>query len=316
MIVMQAKEKAKKNWTQKKMTRIFSSKSADSNKINVPSNNGSLIKDVPALHDKCPQNALEKWAGIVQNLLESRKNSLWERIDIIPRFDQLFCNIESKYGCRISTSDRKTYYSKFFKRASRSTTLTSSEMEQFLCEIGIATTAEQARNQIQLVLARYSDSLGEAAHVERDADQLDFEFFLSIICLEFQCKAARETDPSANASQSMLSRLFPIDPDGSAKQGWDFFCLVLLFYCSFSVPYDIAFLDDNLSSLSVLDIFGLVVDAVFMCDICLSFVTSVEMDGIVVRDLRVISATYARWLALASCNRALRLVASLPLVPP
>ena len=39
----QAKEKAKKNWTQKKMTRIFSSKSADSNKINVPSNNGSLI---------------------------------------------------------------------------------------------------------------------------------------------------------------------------------------------------------------------------------------------------------------------------------
>ena len=57
------------------------------------------------------------------------------------------------------------------------------------------------------------------------------------------------------ALQSLRSAL-PIDPDSTAKQTWDFFMLLLLLYCSFSVPYEIAFLDNGLP---VLDLFELLV---------------------------------------------------------
>ncbi len=102
-------------------------------------------------------------------------------------------------------------------------------------------------------------------------------------------------DTDSDAPSSMLSRLIPIDPDNSTKQGWDIFCLVLLLYCSFAVPYGMAFLDEGVSdALTPLDIFGLVVDMAFMIDIMCSFVTCIEVDGIVIRDLRVISMSYAR----------------------
>ena len=288
---MNAKERAKRNWAHKKISRMFSVKSTGVDDLSV----SSITKDQS--ENNLKPDSLEKWANLVSRLMETQKMSLWDKRDILSRFDQYFYNVETRYGVRISAEDRKMYYTKFFAKASGSTTLTSVEMEQLLGEI-LAVTAEQARSHIQHVLTRYNTSLGTAADMEYDIDTLDFEFFVNVIC-ELQ-KASRLANPNQKSSKSMIFQHFPIDPDGSAKQGWDFFCLLLLFYCSFSVPYDIAFLDDDSSSLGPLDIFGLIVDAIFMCDICLSFVTSVEVDGIVVRDLRVISALYARLLMFAN----------------
>ena len=230
---------------------------------------------------------------MVIKLSQSQGNyawDLWERAGILPKFARnLFDKVEAKYGIHIKADDRKEYYSKFFSRASGSTTLTASEMEQLLGpnETGIARSVEKARAQVQYLLAILSASFG--TEVECETDRLDFHFFLCVVC-EIQSKSVR-ADPNAISTRS---KIFPVDPDSSIKQIWDIFCLILLLYCSFSVPYGIAFLDDSASGLDVMDVFGLVVDMIFMCDILLSFVTAIEVDGIVVRDLRIISATYCR----------------------
>ena len=242
-------------------------------------------------------NALERWASLVLNLSKSKELSplvLWEKTGIVPSSARkLFENVELKYGILIKPDDRKLYFSRFFNKSPDSITLTSSEMEQLLGpdEMGIAKSIEEARTQVQQVLATLNASF--ATEVEYESDRLDFEFFLCCVC-ESQNRKSKQVDPTKNSAKSILPRLFPIDPDSSMKQSWDIFCLVLLLYCSFSVPYSIAFLDDSSSGLGIVDVFGLAVDMVFMCDILLSFVTAIEVDGIVVRDLKVISATYCR----------------------
>ena len=256
----------------------------------------------PRTEIACPSTALERWASLVVKLTESKECSiwaLWERAGILPKFARNSLNkVETEYGIRIRADDRKNYYSKFCNRAVGNTTLTSIELEQLLGpdEMGIAASIDEARSEIQQLLAILNSSFD--TEVEYETDRLDFEFFVSVIC-EIKKKAVKPADSSANPSKLILPRQFPIDPDSSTKQMWDIFCLLLLLYCSFSVPYSIAFLDDS-SSLGVVDIFGLVVDMVFMCDIALSFVTAIEVDGIVVRDLRVISATYCR-LSISPC---------------
>ena len=257
----------------------------------IPSNN-EILSEIA-----CPQNALERWEILVLKLTQSNKSpmwDLWERAGILPKHARnLFDKVETRYGIHLKAEDRKEYYSKFYDRASGSTTLTASEMEQLLGpnESAIAESIEEARSQIQQLLAIFSASFGTV--VECETDRLDFEFFLCCVC-ELLNKTVKPADLNVGSTQSKLARLFPIDPDSSMKQCWDIFCLVLLLYCSFSVPYSIAFLDNSSSSLDVMDIFGLAVDLVFMCDILLSFVTAIEVDGIVVRDLKVISATYCR----------------------
>jgi voltage-gated potassium channel Kch len=75
--------------------------------------------------------------------------------------------------------------------------------------------------------------------------------------------------------------------------------MLLLLYCSFSVPYGIAFADNSSGGpMSVVDGFGLAVDILFMVDICFSFVTAIEIDGVYIRDLRSVAINYLRtWFA-------------------
>ena len=258
----------------------------------------------------------EKWSKLASRLLDSKKTSVWERVGILPCFvRKLFDKAELRYGTHISAEERKMYYSKFYSRGSGSTTLSTSEMEQLLGpdELGIAKSVEEARTQIQQLLVRQSAAYETPAGVEFEADHLDFEFFTQVVC-EIQNRTVKFVEPIAKQSKSVLSRLLPVDPDSSLKQGWDVFCLLLLFYCSFSVPYGIAFLDtDANGALSILDMFGLAVDMIFMFDIFLSFITAIEVDGIVVRDLRIISATYSR---LSPCSSLIPFESSFLRRPP
>ena len=238
----------------------------------------------------------EKWNNLSLGLIKRARDSECG-IAILPSSARkLYYDIEIKYGIKINKEKRKLYYRKFFSKLSGSAALAASEVEHLLgpSELGLVQTLEEARSEIQQLIAKYNTSLEVGTEVEYDEKQLDFEFFVSLIC-EIQCNTSKSTESDSNAPSSVLSRRIPIDPDSSAKQCWDIFCLLLLLYCSFSVPYGIAFLDsDNSVSLSTLDMFGLGVDLVFMIDIGCSFVTSIEVDGIVVRDLRIISLFYFR----------------------
>ena len=85
----------------------------------------------------------------------------------------------------------------------------------------------------------------------------------------------------------------PIHPDSVPKQIWDGFCMLLLVYCSFSVPYSIAFIDsDSSEGLTPIDISDLAIDLIFMIDISLTFVTQYDNQGVMEKDLSLISRHY------------------------
>ncbi len=68
--------------------------------------------------------------------------------------------------------------------------------------------------------------------------------------------------------------------------------MLLLVYCSFAVPYEIAFVQDEKSNLSETDLANLTINAIFLIDIALSFVTMTDVEGKLLRDLPSISLHY------------------------
>jgi potassium channel len=141
----------------------------------------------------------------------------------------------------------------------------------------------------------------ELARIECDVDSLSFEFFLLLVCDLKGRKEKQNYEKELVMSMSSLSKLLPLDPESTFRQCWDLLCMLLLLYCSFYVPFGIAFPDDSSGlggGMSPVEAFGLAVDTVFMLDIGLSFVTAVEVEGVVVRDPRRIARRYARtWFA-------------------
>ena len=183
----------------------------------------------------------------------------------------------------ISADDRKAYAVKFLKLADSSGTISSSQLSTLLGpdELDLGVDGEEVQACIHQMLTKTSFA-GKC-----DIEHLNLEFFLSLVS-----RINQKTQPASGPRQ--LRPNIPFDPDSTWKQIWDLFCLLLLFYCSFSVPYGIAFLADSDGSLGALEISNLVVDMVFMVDILLSFLTAVEIDGIITRDLGNISGLYLR----------------------
>ena len=71
--------------------------------------------------------------------------------------------------------------------------------------------------------------------------------------------------------------------------------MILLVYCSFSVPYSIAFDPDDLDQKnSAKESFEQVIDVVFMVDIFLNFITAWDNQGFIVREFSLIAKNYLR----------------------
>ncbi len=71
--------------------------------------------------------------------------------------------------------------------------------------------------------------------------------------------------------------------------------MILLMYCSFSVPYGIAFdSDDPDQQLSTKENFEQIVDVIFMVDIFLNFITAWDNQGFMIREFSKIAKTYLR----------------------
>ena len=101
-----------------------------------------------------------------------------------------------------------------------------------------------------------------------------------------------------------LSRMLPLDPESGPKITWDCFCLCLLMYCSFSVPYALAFESDQIGdALARSNVVNVILDCTFMFDIVLSFLTAYDSQGVMVRDFRAIASNYARsWFVFDVCG--------------
>ena len=191
---------------------------------------------------------------------------------------------EGEFRVSMSANDRKMYEKKFIKLAkTRSGKVTSEQVLVLLGpdELDLGIPREEIETHIHQMLTKtYFAS-------KCDTNNLSLEFFLSL--------AARlpiKSDPMAKNGGTKCN--LPIDPESVWKQTWDIGCMILLFYCSFSVPYGIAFLADSNGSISDMEISSLAVDMVFMLDIIFSFLTAVEIDGVMVRKFRKISGVYLR----------------------
>ena len=68
--------------------------------------------------------------------------------------------------------------------------------------------------------------------------------------------------------------------------------MVLLVYCSFAVPYNIAFVSSDSTGLTPIDYSDLAIDIIFLVDMALTFITQFENQGILERDLSEIARHY------------------------
>ena len=125
---------------------------------------------------------------------------------------------------------------------------------------------------------------------------LDFTEGLSLLLRTYKICVHERPKKATNSSLGMRSLL--IDPENSVKKTWDVLCMALLAYCSFSVPYGIAFEGGSQSGLNSLELkLELAIDIVFLIDIALSFITRVEIHGNLTKSHRKIALRYAStWL--------------------
>jgi voltage-gated potassium channel Kch len=244
----------------------------------------------------------ERWQHLTTCLLrryqEANRSVNTFPQSIIPFFKE----VEFHSGVTLSAQEKRVYYSLFFRRASAAGVLQSLDAEEILSspELEFNITRHEVlkilNEKLQSRNVAFDSSQG--AYIDCDNDNLNFEFFLSLAC-DLKRRKQLIMEKESARSMSSLTRVLPLDPESTPKQCWDFFCMLLLLYCSFSVPYGIAFADNSSGGpMSVVDGFGLAVDILFMVDICFSFVTAIEIDGVYIRDLRSVAINYLRtWFA-------------------
>ena len=205
----------------------------------------------------------KRWHDITEKLLKiGTKKPFFsmQSIRSLPNFVGFtYDNIQAKTGVKFDAEERKLGYHAFCRKASGVGTIQSSEIEELVISqsaFGINLPLPKLRELVHAKLGPESDLFdgqGGDTLTDRDGDNYSFQVFASILA------AARQlSDAHAKAQRwSALAELraaFPIDPERTAKQCWDVFMLLLLLYCSFSVPYEIAFLDTGLPPLDLFEL--------------------------------------------------------------
>ena len=244
-----------------------------------------------------------KWSTLTSAILKkgnwARLGQLAKSLNSLPDdVAAIFDKLDKKSKVSMNSETRLRYYQDFTRSALGSTTLHSREVELLIrrrnpeIEIGY--------NDLHTLMMNKLEHSALTDKIRTDNNEFfDFEHFAALM---YDLLAYHEETTLVHErgwSTLELFRQLPLDPDSGRKQSWDILCLLLLLYCSFSVPYSIAFDetikgatdDGELNPLQVLDLF---IDCIFMCDIALSFLTGWDRQGFVVRDFRSIASNYLR----------------------
>ena len=138
-----------------------------------------------------------------------------------------------------------------------------------------------------------NDVFKDDADEDSENGRLSFELFITVVCKILSIRAQKARDERVSAL-ALLNSTLPLNPDSRYKQAWDLLCLVLLLYCSFYVPYSLAFDTSSLGdSSSPTDVVDLLINCIFMIDIGLTFLTAYyDKQGFLVKDMRRISTVY------------------------
>jgi hypothetical protein len=189
----------------------------------------------------------DKWRKISEAML---KNDAWGSIrrllDQVPKeIEEIFDNLEANGAEeKLDKECRKVVYKEF----SRMSTTSFGELlgweVEVLIQSEVVQTALNIRHPDPAILNRHiKEIISKKVAASTDRSSIfDFEKFASTV---YEIVRQRKTLMATENRPMTLNRYFPIDPESSVKQGWDIFIMVLLVYCSFEVPYTMAFTNSD-----------------------------------------------------------------------
>ena len=241
---------------------------------------------------------MEHWDRLSTSIL---KQGYWNRIGNLTRsFDSLppdieamFNEIEERNPVRLNADQRLIYYAEFTRTALGSTTLHFRDVESLI----VRKNPEIMVSRVEFLTLMTSKihELSKEANDDAETEYIDFKLFAALLYDLFKHHDDMKRATEGRWSLEDLKRQFPLDPDSKQKQIWDTLCMLLLMYCSFSVPYSIAFDSDDPSERNrAKESFEQTVDVVFMVDIFLHFITAWDNQGFIVREFSLIAKNYLR----------------------
>jgi hypothetical protein len=244
-------------------------------------------------------SSVEKWDHLSAAMLKqgywSRLGNLTKSLDTLPLdIDEMFDELEGRTTVRMNSEQRLMYYAEFTRAALGSTTLHFRDVEALI----VRKNPEIMINRIEfltLMTSKFHELSKETNEQSENTEYIDFKHFAALLYDLFKHYEDTKRATEGRWSFEDVTRQFPLDPDSKPKQIWDTLCMIFLLYCSFSVPYSIAFdSDDPDHQNSAKENFEQIVDVAFMVDIFLNFITAWDNQGFIVREFSWIAKNYLR----------------------
>jgi hypothetical protein len=206
----------------------------------------------------------------------------------------IYLENEERSSVRLNAETRLAYYVEFTRAALGSTTLHYKDVEAVILkrnpEIMISTI-----EFLSLMTSKLLELSKGTNDQSENSEYIDFKHFSALLCDLFRLHEDAKRSREGGFDIKDILAQFPLDPESRRKQIWDLFCMILLLYCSFSVPFSIAF-DSVLTEQQneIKEHFDFSTDIVFMIDICLNFITAWDNQGFMIRDFSLIAKNYLR----------------------
>ena len=247
---------------------------------------------------------VQQWGRFSSSALKqgywSRLGNLAKSLTTLPEdIAAIYDEIEARIPIKLNEDMRLMYYAEFTRLALGSTSCHFRDVENLIHK----KNPEIVISKIDFLTMMTSRLHESAKGTEAENNEyFDFEHFAALLYDLLKYHADMSIAKEGKWRFKDILRQLPLDPDSGRKQAWDVLCLLLLLYCSFSVPYGIAFddaADQEQQAVSVYYVFETMMDVIFMTDILLNFITGWDNQGFVVRDFAMIAKQYMRTWFLA-----------------
>jgi hypothetical protein len=243
------------------------------------------------------ERAAERWDQLAQSILKTcywgRLGNLTKSMNTLPReVDAIYDELEERSPIRLKSDSRLMYYTEFTRAARGSTNLHFNEAEALIQRKNPEIMISKV-DFLAIMTSKFHE-LSKGKHNQLETSEyIDFKLFAALLYDLFKHHDDMKRSKQGGWTVRDLLSQLPLDPDSGKKQAWDVFCMILLLYCSFSVPFGIAFDGPDLEEQNGLKgKLEIILDVVFLTDICLNFITAWDNQGFIVRDFGTIAKNY------------------------
>jgi hypothetical protein len=225
-------------------------------------------------------NTSSLWGKVSTRLLKrnswSRLGSLGTSLTELPQdIAAVYDHLEKETGIVVADEVRLAYFKDFSRAALGGATLHIKRVEELVYKrMPDVTTLLGSKELNTLMRAKLEHDISDSSDTK---EFFDFDEFAELICDIMKLKQEYDRAHGEKWFLSEFINQFPIDPESNPKQLWDLLCMLILLYCSFSVPFGIAFPDSaRADEYSIQDNVDMVFNVIFMLDIGLSFLTAFD----------------------------------------